>query len=260
MRILVLGTSHAGALRGAFPAIRSAVPALELDFWGLPGGAFMKASVGSDGLLRPDPSDKVGMKKVEAWNGKTAVDLAAYDRIFLVGLRFGLAGMQKMMADLQPLEWGRRTGAMGVSQGFLQAGFEAEAMAGLMAQDMRTPLDARFTLMPAPYPAQLAAAADGPRAEPALRKAAGLDRAVDLLEMAEAAMAKAHADRGIGFVPQPRETLAAPFLTRDAFLEDPEKDARHMNSDYGLIALRALLAAIHIDISSPKTADAAKRA
>lgn len=260
MRILVLGSSHAACLRDAFPAIRSVAPDLELRFWGLPGGAFQKARVGEDGLLRPDPLDRVGMKKVAAWNTEAEIDLARFDRIFLVGLRFGLSDMLRQMGDLQPVEWGARSGALGVSTAFLRAAFEATAERGLSAQAERTPLDARFTLMPAPYPAVLATQLGGPRYEPALHRAAELERAAELMAMAEEAMRKAHADRGLSFVAQPRDTLAAPFLSRDDLLQEAAEDARHMNSNYGLIAFRALLAALSKEELPRTAAVAAKRA
>lgn len=259
-RVLVLGTSHAACLRDAFPEIRKTAPQCSLDFWGLPGGAFHKARIGDDGLLRPDPTDRIGVKKVATWNDKAAIDLAPYDRIFLVGLRLGLYDMLKMMVALQPLDWGRRNGALGVSERFLRAAFEAEVGAGLSAQALRTPLDARFTFMTAPYPARLATAPDGPREEPVLRKAAELERASDLLDMVEESLHSVLAARGVGFVAQPRDTLASPFLTRDSFLHAAEKDARHMNTDYGQIALQALLASSTTEFPSAKAAQPARRA
>ncbi|WP_435259679.1 hypothetical protein ACSBLW_07965 [Thioclava sp. FR2] len=260
MRILVLGTSHAACLRDAFPAIHTVAPELDLTFWGLPGGAFQKARVGEDGILRPDPSDRVGKKKVAAWNTATEIDLAPFDRIFLVGLRFGLNEMLRQMAELQPVDWGPRKGAVGVSTGFLRAAFEASALQSLAAQAERIPLDARFILMPAPYPAVLSTQISGPRYEPNLHRAAELERAADLMEMAEAAMRKVHSERGLGFVTQPRDTLAAPLLSRDDLLQDAAQDARHMNSHYGLIAFQALLATLSKDELSRPAAAAAKRA
>ena len=260
MRILVLGTSHAACLRDAFPAILSVAPELDLTFWGLPGGAFQKARMGEDGILRPDPSDRIGRKKVSAWNTATEIDLAPFDRIFLVGLRFGLNDMLRQMAELQPLDWGPRAGAIGVSCGYLRAAFEASAALSLAAQAERIALDERFILMPAPYPAVLSTQLGGPRYEPNLHRASEMNRASDLMDMAEAAMRKAHVERGLGFVTQPRETLAAPLLSRDDLLQDSAQDARHMNSHYGLIAFRALLATVSKDELSRPAAAAAKRA
>lgn len=254
MRVLVLGTSHAAALRLAFPALQAEMPGLELDFWGLPGAAFQRAAMGADGLLRPDPADDLGLRKAGDWNGRAAIDPGGYDRIFLVGLRYGLGRLMPVLRDLQPWDWGRRDGARGVSEPFLAAAIAAELRAGLAAQARRIPLDDRFVLMPAPFPAALAVAADSPHPEPLTRRVAALPQAARLEEMVEAALLEAHADQGCRLVVQPRETRAAPFLTQDRFLADPTRDARHMNADYGRIALQALIAAAGLSTAGPSTA------
>lgn len=244
MRILVLGTSQALALRAAFPAIRAQRPDIELAFWGLPGASFHRTAIAADGLLRPDPDDLAGRKLSAQWNGAEAVDLTQFDRIFLVGLRYGLQPVLRMAAALQPAEWGDRPGARLVSEAFLGAAIQARIAETLDSQSRRTPLDGRFLFMPAPYPAERAARATGPQAEPALRQACQLSAAARVMALFEELLAQAHAALGVGFAPQPRETLAAPFLTRDVHLDDPARDARHMNSTYGQLALTGLLAAL----------------
>ena len=49
-------------------------------------------------------------------------------------------------------------------------------------------------------------------------------------------MAALVAEQGLTVALQPRDSLARPFLTDDRYLEDPDRDARHMNADYGLAA------------------------
>lgn len=239
MRVLVLGTSHAATLRRAFPAIARAYPGLSLNFWGLPGAAFAKASVGADGLLRPDPEDAVGRHKATEWNGQDSINLASFDRILLVGLRYRLGPILQIMRNLQPLEWGRRIGARGVSKGFLQAAVRADIDASLIAQQTRTPFDSRFMALPAPYPATVAVE-QGPLYQPVTRAIAEQPAAADLMEMYEGALARAHDAVSIGFVPQPRETIAQAWLSLPEHLEEPGRDARHMNADYGLIAFHAI--------------------
>lgn len=239
MRVLVLGNSHAATLRRAFPEITKAWPELSLEFWGLPGAAFAKAVADGDGILRPDPEDGVSRNKVLQWNTEDSVDLSAYDRILLVGLRFGLRPAQGHMRKLYPLDWGNRTGMLGVSEGFLRATLRSEVDAVIDAQHQRTPFDKRFTLMPAPYPAACVAE-DGPLHESLPTAVSKMKRAADLLDMFEEEMTAAHVARGLALVKQPRSTLARPFLTQDQFLEDPGRDGRHMNADYGLLAFGAL--------------------
>lgn len=238
-RVLVLGNSHAATLRRAFPEISRLWPGLDLEFWGLPGAAFAKASVDDTGVLRPDPNDTVSRNKVLQWNAVAEVDLAAYDRIFLIGLRYGLRPAQGHMRKLHPFDWGTRTGQMGVSEGFLRAAVRAEIDAVLDAQTLRTPMDNRFVLMPAPYPASCVGQ-EGPLHEPLPAAVARMSHAQDLLDLFEEELAKAHTARGLTCVAQPRATLDRPFLTQDRYLEEPGRDGRHMNADYGLLAFRAL--------------------
>lgn len=273
MRVLVLGTSHAATLRRAFGDFvqslteadkdRAPPPApMDLQFWGLPGAAFLKAAIGPDGLLRPDPADPVGLRKSTEWNGSAALDLAGFDRIWLVGLRHGLRPVLQIMRALQPYDWGKRagtrSGVQGVSLGFLRAAIRAEVDAGLSAQAARIPFDARMTALPAPYPAKMVTATGaqaGSLGEPVTRAVAQLERAADLMALYEDEVAAAHAAHGLGHLPQPRETLAAPFLTDDRYVDDPAQDARHMNSAYGLIALKALKAASDARPNTPNRPD-----
>jgi hypothetical protein len=242
MRVLVLGTSHAATLRRAFPAIAAAYPGLALSFWGLPGAAFAKAAVGADGRLHPDPQDGVSQRKVIDWNGQDSIDLAAFDRILLVGLRYRMGPVHALLRGLHPYEWGRRKGALGVSEGFLRAAVRAEIEASLSAQAARTPFDARYVALPAPYPAAVVMEA-GDLHEPLTKAIAGQKMAAEMMALYEDELARAHAALGIGFVPQPRETLAQAWLSIPDHLEEPDRDARHMNADYGRIAFEAVACA-----------------
>lgn len=248
-RLLVLGNSHAATLRRAFPDIAQEWPGLAVDFWGLPGAAFAKARQDGSGILRPDPEDAVSQRKAGQWNSQDHVDLTGYDRILLVGLRYGLRPGQGLMRALQPLDWGSRGGALGVSEGFLRAALRAGINAVLQAQNARTALDGRFILMPAPYPATTVTD-PGPLHEPVPAAVARLTRADDLQRIYEEELAAAHAALGLRIVFQPPETQDRAFLTGARFLEDPARDARHMNAAYGLCAFRAL--ARHIpDLRQP---------
>lgn len=247
-RLLVLGNSHAATLRRALPEAEREWPDLAADFWGLPGAAFAKARQDGSGILRPDPEDAISQRKAGQWNRLDHVDLSAYDHILLVGLRYGLRPGQGFMRAFQPLDWGSRSGALGVSEGFLRAALKAEILAVLEAQNARTPLDARFILMPAPYPAATVIA-PGPLHEPVPAAVARLARAADLQAIYEEELTAAHAELGLNLVLQPPETQHGAFLTLAQFLEDPGRDARHMNAAYGLIALRAM--ARHISDLQP---------
>jgi hypothetical protein len=238
-RLLILGNSHAATLRRALPEAGQEWPGVTTDFWGLPGAAFSKARQDASGILRPDPEDAMSQRKAGQWNRQDHVDLMAYDQILLVGLRYGLRPAQGLMRALQPLDWGSRSGALGVSEGFLRAAFRAEILAVLHAQNARTALDHRFILMPAPYPAA-SVTEPGPLHEPLPAAVARLARAADLQAIYDEELMAAHEELGLTLVLQPPETQDRAFLTLPQFLEEPGRDARHMNAAYGLIALRAM--------------------
>ncbi len=238
-RLLVLGNSHAATLRRALPVAAPEWPGVTTDFWGLPGAAFAKARQDESGILRPDPEDAVSQRKAGQWNRQDHVDLTAYDHILLVGLRYGLRPAQGFMRALHPLDWGNRSGALGVSEGFLRAALRAEIMAVLHAQNARTALDGRFILMPAPYPAA-SVTEPGPLHEPVPAAVARLARAADLQAIYDEELMEAHKALGLMLVLQPPETQDRAFLTKTQFLEEPGRDARHMNASYGLIALQAM--------------------
>lgn len=246
MRVLVLGNSHAATVRLAFPAIAAAYPSVQLSFWGLPGAAFAKARVGRDGRLAPDPSDGQSLRKVASWNEAETVDLSAFDRIFLVGLRHNLRPVLQLMRRLHPLDWGRKPGTLGVSAGFLRASVRGLIDQSLTEQADRTPFDARFAAMPAPYPATTVTT-EGALYEPVTSALAAHPQAQDLMEIYEDEIAAAHVAHGLAYAPQPPETVAAAFLSHAHFLADPDRDGRHMNADYGLAAFAALMARTHPD-------------
>lgn len=241
MRVLILGNSHAATLRLGFDAIRAAYPGVDLSFWGLPGAAFAKARVGANGLLAPDPSDAMSLRKAASWNEVEAINLARFDRIFLVGLRHGFRPALQLMRRMQPYDWGQRKGALGVSEGFLRAAVRGLIDASLAEQAARTPFDARFVAMPAPFPASIVTR-EGALYEPVTTVVSQLPQAADLMALYQAEIAAAHAALGLSFAPQPPETISAPFLSADGWLEDPARDWRHMNEHYGFAAFAALMA------------------
>lgn len=253
-RLLILGNSHAAALRRAFPALTAAHPDMDLCFWGLPGGAFAKARTGPDGLLRPDPTDRISLRKAAHWGIAPEIDLTAFDQIFLVGLRFNLQRVHSLLHALQPLDLGRRPGALGVSDSLLRAALRAEVDSCLAAQMDRTPLGPQVTLMPAPYPAAAVTQTGSPLYEPLTAGTAALPDAAALMALYEAEITAGAARHGLRLALQPRATLATAFLSADRYLDDPTRDGRHLNADYGRLAFRALLDAAPL---SPSAAPAA---
>jgi len=249
-RTLILGNSHAAMLRRAATET-GAMARGEVAFWGLPGGAFGKARTGADGILRPDPDDALSLQKLTEWNVAPQIDLAGFDRVFLVGLRFGLRAVLTLFQGVAAAELTARPGARLVSAAFLRAacaGMVRDSLAGHLA---RIPGDARFAVMAAPYPG-LVTAMPGPLREAPMVAIRSHPDAATLLQLYEAEVAAAVTAAGMTFVPQPRLTLAAPFLTRVEHLADPAREGRHMDGAFGHLALQALDAALPDPLYLPR--------
>ena len=229
-------------LRRARARIAAAYPSLSVTFWGLSGAAFEKARAGGDGILRADLSDAPTRHKLASWALPEAIDLTPFDHVFLVGPRYRLIAVQKLVRALQPWEWGHRARAQHVSHALLSAAIGAEVARALDDCAARLPLDHRYVLMPAPCPAEHALST-GPLHEPLTEAIASGGNAARSFSLHQNLLAEAHHARGLRFAAQPPETLSRPWLTRDEFLIDRDADARHMNDDYGLLAFRALAAA-----------------
>ena len=241
-RVLVLGTSHAMTLRRAAAQIAADHPEMSVTYWGLPGAAFATLRCDGDGVLRADPANLTGQRKLADWGLADHVDLRPFDHIFLVGIHYHQRALLKLLRGLQPWEWGYRPGAMRVSLGLLESAMTAEVALKLADQSANIPFDSRFVLMPAPCSAERVVT-QGPLHEATTTALAESPYAARSFALLQKAMAAPHRALGVAFVPQPEATLARPWLTRDEFLIDPDADARHMNSNYGRIAFNALVAA-----------------
>lgn len=242
-KILVIGSSHAAALRRALPRIAVEFPQHEVTCWTLTARCFNAAVVGPDGVLTPDPARPGVRKQAMRWNGAESVDLKPFDHILMAGLDQGIERVLATLAQLHPVEWGKRAGARAVSLDFLRSALCAIVEGTLVAQGQRIPFDARFAATPVPYATQasfnptLGHSADA-------ETVAALPHAADLFELYEQEMAAAHMDQGLTFIPQPRESLARAWLTQDVFADPASADCLHMNADYGLLAFRAFAASL----------------
>ena len=256
-RILVIGSSHAAAVRRALPLIAAEYPHHQITCWTLTASCFDMARVGQDGILTPDPTRPGVARQALRWNGADSVDLRLFDHILMCGTDLGAPQSIGLLAGLQPLEWGQRLGARGVSMDFLRAAVRVAIDTALLAQKSRIPFDPRFAAIPVPYASD---ESHDPAASP-LPPAACLARHPQgqaLCELYEAELVAACRAEGLTFVPQPRETLARPWVTRGQFIDTNVKDNRHMNDAFGLHIFRAFAASLpDITETSPRLAKAA---
>lgn len=251
-RLLLLGNSHAAALRPALRRLGESHDGLACQFWGLPGATFAKVIQHGDGHLRLPAGDRFAQRKSLQWQVSPEIDPRPYDHILLVGLRFHHRALVQLLSRLWAWDWGtppvRGEGLAfhPVSLRFVEAVIAQEIAMTLSNQTARIPLDQRVVLMPAPYSASTTTRS-GALYEPATAALALHPKAAQLQEIFESALQTTAQAQGLRLCLQPRDTIAAPWLSDDSYLALPDQDGRHLNDAYGQIALGALARIIGLD-------------
>lgn len=248
-RLLLLGNSHAAALRPALRLLAEGRDDLACQFWGLPGATFAKVIQHGDGHLRLPTGDRFAQRKSLQWQVSPEIDPRPFDHILLVGLRFHHRALVQQLGRLWAWDWGappdRAEGLPfhPVSLRFVEAVIAREVATTLSNQTARIPLDQRVILMPAPYSASTTTQS-GALYEPATAALAQHPKSAQLHEMFETALLAAAQAQGLRLCLQPRDTIAAPWLSDDRYLALADQDGRHLNDAYGRIALGAMMAMI----------------
>lgn len=258
-RLVILGNSHAACLRQALPLLADPpwgpCAGLRLDIFALPGRMFARAVLEphaegpGPGLawFRPAMADAASLAKAREWNQATRIDLPADQPILLVGERFRLFHLAVLLRECRILGRPEEPAALlPISANFLADLLCAQADG--VAKALRNRFGARpLWVMPAPFPSQ-ALATPGLRALRRGPQAGALALAFDQ------AIAQALAQRDIGYLPQPPQTLAGPFATAARFAAlraDGGRDPHHMDAAYGLICLRQVLDHLRPDAAQP---------
>ena len=251
-RLLLLGNSHAAALRPALRRLAEGRDDLACHFWGLPGATFAKVIQHGDGHLRLPPGDRFAQRKSLQWQVSPEIDPRPFDHILLVGLRFHHRLLVQLLGRLWAWDWGmppKRGDGLAfhpVSLRFVEAVIAQEIATTLANQMARIPLDHRVILMPAPYSAS-ATIQGGALYEAATAALALHPMAAQLQEIFESALQTTAQAQGLRLCLQPRDTIAAPWLSDDSYLALPDQDGRHLNDAYGQIALGAMARLIGLD-------------
>ena len=250
MKILIAGTSNIGALKSAAPRLANEFPGAEITFYGLPGGKFNEVSTrGTAFGPRRAETDLVAMSK--RINGVPRIDLAPFDRVFVITDTLGLAPILWLAARTDVVDWPSRRGVPLISD----AAFE-ETIAVSIAE--RTDhLRSQFADIPlhvarSPYPTQ-AVARQGPHLQKPYDEIAKHPEAARIEAMYNTALTAALTARDMVFVPQPEDTIAQPFLTLESCGigaldfrngESVLDDHRHMNADFGASLIHAFALSI----------------
>lgn len=250
-KVAVIGTSNIGAVKYAQDRIAAAHPTLSLTCYGLPGGKFDGAYT-VDGAFGPDRSDHAAMKLARRVNGTPTLDLAPFADILVIGDTLGMPATLWAALSYDIAEWPTRTGRDLLSLPALQATMD-EAIAAradhLRAQFGTRPLHVSL----APYPTT-AVVPKGDHHQQPYASMANHPHANELHALYRAALTRALAARNMTFVPQPDETIAAPFLTKEPYgLGSMDfraegrllNDHRHMNADFGASLFDAFALTLH---------------
>ncbi|WP_370402255.1 hypothetical protein [Sulfitobacter sp. JB4-11] len=251
-RVLIIGSSHIGALKNAEGAFADAHPDITVDFFGMRGPAFLKGQMNAEGVFHPHAKNDADRDLILKANGMAEVATASYDRVVLIGHRFGFNEVAGMLEHHDVL-------------GFDSAGHGQALEPGLLEDVIDTMIDVTFpalmaALAPAarpmiialaPYPAQ-SITARAPQMEMARELAAfwAHPAADAVFEMWQTALRSRIAAAGHEWLEQPADTVAGPFATEPRFAKAPgnfdgsamkASDHRHMNAEYGLAVLTALV-------------------
>ncbi len=247
-RLLIIGSSHVGALKNAEETFLAGRPDLALDFFGLRAPAFLKSRMDAEGVFHPPEQDEDGRDLILKANGALTVATAGYDHVMLIGYRFGFPEVASLLERHDIL-------------GLTDAGHPATIDLALVEDMIDTmisaslgevlaalaPANRSLTMCLAPYPSK-SIASRAPRMELARELVAFWDHpgANHVFEMWLSRLRSQIEAAGHTLLEQPYRTVAGPFATKPMFARAPDNfdgsamkgtDHRHMNAEFGLTVL-----------------------
>lgn len=252
-RLAIIGNSHVGAIKRAWD-VAPRPEGIELAFFALPqihlrqfrlNRKLLRFAAGPDASARED-----FMRMVTQVNGAPSIDLGGFDAVMLYGGTTLQAEIVRLMNDYD-IDGLRAAGA---PRRMSRPAFDA-VLAGLAEISLPRPFwrgtrIPRFAVFPRPIPSAGATTSDSPHFSGWARIAARPDGAREIFDLHFAAMAAAHARKGIDFLRQPAATLEPNGLTNAIFTKGstrlranrphPATDFGHMNARYGALCLERI--------------------
>ena len=251
-RTLVLGNSHAAAVKSAYEASEPA-----LEFFAVPSRSFDLMGLREDFTFGYAP-DRVArndrhVHMTAELNGAAEVDLTAYDTILLVGTDWGVTQIAGVIAgsDIDGIR------AEGSDSLLSRPAFEA-TVAAIVRPHLPSPFwgalaQAGVSLILAPRPSYSEACLEHPHRNYAswhalAARPGGAEAAMDAAWQVAAGLIEAE---GWSALRQPQDTRGPLGLTLDAFRDEAARartegskrgDFSHMNAEYGVAVLRSLAA------------------
>ncbi|MEM7295399.1 MAG: hypothetical protein AAF330_02045 [Pseudomonadota bacterium] len=249
VRLFIVGTSHAVAVRLAHERVMRRFPDLDVTYFAATAGLGFNLSVSADGVLSCPGASERDLARLKRINGASSVDLTPATHIWNIGSPFRFGVLQRLFRYYRVFGMGPTENHTVVSWAFTdEATDELVRMAVENLLEVYGP-DQRLTVTPAPYPAAMSLKHGPCRDLPgvALGKLAYVDEIERSYESKIAASVESVPWR---FLPQPAETRARAFLTKDEYLANmpatplEAKDLRHMGADYGAILFEQYLTQI----------------
>lgn len=244
MRVCIVGSSHAAALKAGWERIGPAHPGVSIEFFAT-GAERIDDLVAADGRLVTDnPALQRTFARITGGRTEIAGD---YDCYAVCGAKLTI---YRAMAIARRSGVGRRTGRKTdsmppVSDAALRAAIVAalrETSAGELMRLVRQITRAPIALIASPMPRDT----DAPNRPNRIKNAQAGSRIAALFHEAAAAMA---AEQNAVYLAQPDATLASPITTKPEYAlggihlsetERPDDDA-HMNADFGAVVMRELM-------------------
>lgn len=239
MKIAVIGTSNIGAVKYAADRIARDHPSLHVTTYGLPGGKFDGART-LDNQFGPDRSDAGAMKLARRVNGTPTLDLTQYEHILVIGDTLGMPSTLWIALNYDIADWPTRSCRDLMSLRAFEAAMQ-EAIT-TRADHLRAQFGGhKIHVALAPYPTTAVV----PKGEHHQQPYAGMaahPHAADIHTAYRAALTAALSARDMILIPQPDETIAQPFLTKEHYghgsmdfrnQSNLLNDHRHMNADFG---------------------------
>lgn len=248
-RLLVIGNSHAAALKLAEAEFRSAYPGIETGFFAAPGAVFLRGRVDGSGRFSTQARDAATLATLARINGGQDCDLNDWDQVLVIGHRLRFPGVAALLERHDLLEGSRTGKGQMISWALVTATVAAAIDDYLRLIVGRFGAARNVTFFAGPFVAE-SIVERAPGYPLARTVAAYLDHP-DMpgifdwwLSEWEAAVTKA----GFGFLRQPDSTLGGPGLTASRFAIPTASDQapaaaridhRHMNRDFGFAVLSA---------------------
>ena len=252
-RVLLIGNSHLAAFRKGFDAVD--LTGLDVEFFRLAGQNYYR--------MRLDPiSTEFGaiegvrqppnlVEQIIAMNGRASIRTGDFDHIVIVGNEHGTIELVRLLAE-NDIDGVRSAGTRRAMSRAAYDAFLDDIVDAYLPVDPWSGLDGvQVTFHAKPrMPANIARAAPDRIFErecgiPLSERSDGVAAALDDLAGRYAARL---ATAGLSFTEQPAETILPSGFTDARFAdvmigqgERAQLDVRHMNADYGIACLTALL-------------------